>query len=76
MEVTMTFDRHMIVQALVDAQAEAATLLSMGTEKSFELIKVVAVNALAVIGLGVISLVAFIGFLFGSVELGDLIPID
>ncbi len=72
----MNIDRRRLVQILIDTRAEAATLLAMAAGKGLEFIENLAINVLAMIGVGAISFAGLIGYLFGWVELGDLIPLD
>ena len=69
----MIIDRRMITQVLGDTKKEALALLSLGLENGLELLGALLINTLAVIGMGAIGLTAFISFLLGEVELGDLI---
>jgi hypothetical protein len=72
----MIVDRDLIFQVLRETKEKSFALLSMAPGKFLEWAEALFINLLAVIGVGVVSLATFIGYICGQVELGDAIPLD
>ena len=68
----MTIDTDEIVRILETAKKETTYLLSTAFEEGLEMIGEIFFNVLAVIGIGIISFVAFVAFVCGQVELKDI----